>query len=132
MFLHVVDDHPPGCDAPMRPQDIEDQPRALLLVLEVWGVHEDQLVVLHRQLDVLLQHLELIEGVAIQPDFADPEHVLLVEKIRDHLENIVRERQILRLLGVQAKPTEMREEEFGRAGRFIHRQLTEIIAKAIR
>ena len=91
MLLHVIDDDPARLHALMRREHIQDQVRALQLVLEVRRVHEDQLVVLHGQIDVLLEHGHFVARVPVEPDFADPEDVGSIEKFGDEREHFARQ-----------------------------------------
>ena len=62
-------------DAPVVLEHVDDHPRALVLVLQVRRVDEDQLVGLHRQVDVLLEDGRLVGRVLVEADLADAEHV---------------------------------------------------------
>ena len=95
MLLDVIDDHALRLDPRVGLERIEDQPRALELVLEVRRVDEDELVVPRREVDVLLEHLQFVARVLVQPDLADAEHVRPVEKLRDDAQHFVRERHVL-------------------------------------
>ena len=44
---------------------------------------EDGQVVVERELDVLLEDVEFVAGVLVEPDLADAEHGGRVEKVRD-------------------------------------------------
>ena len=92
---------------------------------------EDELIVFYRELDVLLEDLELVARVAIEADLADAENVGLSQKFRDHREDIRREGEVFGFLGVDAQPGEMREEKFRGAGRLVLGDLAEIIAKTV-
>ena len=98
VLLHVIDNDPRRIHSRVPAQQIDDQPRALPFVLEMRRMHEDQLPMPHRQLDVLLQDAHLVSRVFVQPDLADPEHVRAREKLRDHGQDLARQTQVFRLL----------------------------------
>ncbi len=104
VLLDVIDDDPLRLDARLRAQRIQDQPRPLPLVLEVRRVDEDQLLMLRGEADVLLEDLHFIARIFIEPDLADPEHVLAVEKAGDHCQHFPGEADVLGFLGIDAEP----------------------------
>ena len=132
VFLDVIDDDALRLHPAVRGEQIENQPRALEFVLEVGRVDEDQLVVFHREIDVVFEDLELVARVAVEPDFTDAEHVGLGQKFRDHRQHIGREREVFGFLRVDAEPGKMRQEKLRRARRLVVGQLAEVIAKSIR
>ena len=93
-----------GLIAPVALEHVDDHPRALVLVLQVRRVDEDQLVRLRRQVEVLLKDGRLVGGVLVQPDLADAEHVRLLEELGDQRDDFARERDVLGFLGVDAQP----------------------------
>ena len=131
MLLDVVDDHASGFHALVRAEQIDDEPRALELVFEVRRMHENQLVVLHREVDVLLEDVEFIARIAVQTDFADAEDVRLREELGDHREHIGSESEVFGFLGVDAEPGKMRQEKFRGARRLILRELAKIVTEAV-
>jgi hypothetical protein len=96
----------------VREEEVDDEARALELVLQVRRVDEDELVVLHREVDVLLEHLELVARVAVEADFADAEDVGLRARNSGIIASTSRgEAEVLGLLRVDAEPGEMRQEK---------------------
>ena len=71
-------------------------------------MHENHLVVLHREGDVLLEHLHLIARVLVEADFADAEYRRGLEKFRDQREDVGGERHVFGLLWVDTQPGVMR------------------------
>src|SRR5881409_487200 len=57
-------------DRRVNPAHVDDHPRALVLVLEVGGVDEHQLVGLGGQVDVFLEDGGLVAGVLVEADLA--------------------------------------------------------------
>ena len=94
-------------------------------------MHENQLVVLHREVDVLLEDVEFIARIAVQTDFADAEDVRLREELGDHREHIGSESEVFGFLGVDAEPGKMRQEKFRGARRLILRELAKIVTEAV-
>ena len=82
MFLDVIDADALRLDAAVVLEHVENHPCALLLVLQVRRVDEDQLVGVHRQIDVFLEDGGLVARVLVQADLADAEDVGLVEDTR--------------------------------------------------
>ena len=131
MLLDVIDDHASGFHALMRAEQIDDEPRTLELVFEVRRMDENQLVVLHREVDVLLKDVEFIARIAVQADFADTEDVGFREELGDHRKHIGGEGEIFGFLGVDAEPGKMRQEKLRGARGLILRELAKIVTKAI-
>ena len=104
MLLDVVDQTRSRLDAAVVLEHVHDHPRALVLVLQVRRVDQDQLVGLHGQVDVLLEDGRLVARVLVQADLADAQHVGLVEELGDHGDHLARQRDVLGLLGVDAQP----------------------------
>ena len=132
VLLDVVDDDPLRSNPRIRQHGIENQPRAFVLVLEMRRVHEDQLIVPRSEIDVLLQHLQFVARVFVQPDFADAQHIRPIQKLRNERDHILRQFRVLGFLGIDAEPGEMRQAEFRGALRLVVRQLAKIIVKALR
>jgi hypothetical protein len=95
-------------------------------------MHEDELIVSSGEIDVLFQHLQLVAGVFVQPDFADAEHIGAIEKLRDQGDHVLRQLYVLRFLRIDAQPGEMREKELGGALRLVIRELAKVIVKTLR
>ena len=60
-------------------------PRALVLVLEVRRVDQDELPVFGGQLDLLGEGRDLVARHPVQADLADAEHRRAIEETRDAL-----------------------------------------------
>ena len=131
VFLDMVDDDARRIDARIFFQDIDDEPRALPFVLEVRSVDKNHLAVLHRELHMLLENHDLVPAVFVQPDFADAEHVGPVEKRGNHRQHLVGQREILSLLGIEAKPRKVRQAELRGAARLVIGQLAEVVAETL-
>ena len=82
VLLDVIDADALRLDAAVVLEHVDDHPRALVLVLQVRRVDEDQLVGLHRQIDVFLKDGGLVAGVLVEADLADAEDVGLVRGTR--------------------------------------------------
>ncbi len=78
--------------------------RALVLVLEVGRVDQDQLVVIGGQIDLLLEDRDLIGGVLVEADFADAQNARVIEQGRNQVDDFAGKRDVLGLLGVDAEP----------------------------
>ena len=90
VLLDVVDDaRAPGWIRVSALEHVEDQARALELVLEMRRVDEDQLVVPRGEVDVHFEHLQFVARILVQPDFADAEHVGPVEELRDDRDDVL-------------------------------------------
>ena len=131
VLLDVVDDDALGLHDAVGLEAIHDQARALALVLEVRRVHEDHLVVLHREGDVLLEHLHLIARVLVEADLADAEHRRGLQEFRDQREDVGGERHVFGFLGVDAQPGVMRQAVLGGALGLMLRQLAEVVVEAV-
>ena len=83
-------------------EGVEDDQRALALVFEVGGVHEDELVVLEREADLLFEDGQLVAGVLVEPDLADAQNVGLLEEFRDNRDDLPRETGVVAFLRVDA------------------------------
>ena len=94
-------------------------------------MHENQLVVLHREVDVLLEDVEFIARIAVQADFADAEDVGFREELGDHRKHIGGEGEVFGFLGVDAEPGKMREQKFRGARGLILRKLAKIVTEAV-
>ena len=94
-------------------------------------VDENLLVGLHGQLDVLQKHGRLVARVLVEPDLADAQHARPVEKLRDHRDHFARQRDVLRLLGVDAQPGEMLNAVPAGPLRLERRELLEVVAKPV-
>src|SRR5690606_16196015 len=131
VFLDVVDDHAAGLDTGVRGEHVEDEVGALELVLEVRRVDENQLAVLHREVDVGLEHSHFIARIPVQPNLTDAENVRSVEKLGNHLEHGACESEVLGLLRIEAEPAIMRQAEFRGACRFVRSQLPVVVTEAV-
>ena len=69
-----------GLDPALGGQRLDDDLRALVLVLEVRRVDVDRLLVANGQVDVVLEGRQLVAGDAVEADLADAEHVRPVEE----------------------------------------------------
>ena len=85
-------------------QHVQNHPRALVLVFQVRRVNQNLLVGLHRQIEVLQKHDRLVPRVLVEPDLADPQHARPIEKLGNHRDHFPRQRDVLRLLRVDAQP----------------------------
>jgi len=130
MLLDVIDQHPAGGDGRVG-QGVQNQPRALALVLQMRGVHQDQLIEPAGEVDLLFKDGQFVAAVFVQADLADSEHVRLVEERGDQLHDFPCERGVFRLLGVDAEPTVVGDAELGRPLRFDLGQLAEVIVKPV-
>ncbi len=83
VFFDVVDDDTLWVHSRMRFEDVDDEVGAFEFVLEVWGMHEDELVVFNGELDVFFQDEEFVLRVLVETDLADAEHVWLFEELGD-------------------------------------------------
>ena len=96
-----------GSIAAVVPEHVEDHPRALVLVLQVRRVDEDQLVGPDGQVEVLQEDGRLVARVLVEADLADAQHAGPVEELGDHRDHLARQRDVLGLLGVDAQPAVM-------------------------
>ena len=78
-------------DAAVALEHVDDHARALVLVLQVRRVDEDQLVGLHGQVDVFLEDGGLVARVLVEADLADAEDVGPVEVLGDQGDDLARE-----------------------------------------
>ena len=131
VFLDMVDDDALRLHDTVGLEAIHDEARALTLILEVRCVHENHLVILHREGDVLLEHLHLIARVLVEADFADAEHRRGFQKFWDEREDVGGERHVFRLLRIDAEPRVMRQAVLGGALGLMLRQLAEVVVEAI-
>jgi len=100
MLLHMVDDAALRPDAAVVLQNVEYQPRALQFVLEMRRVDKDELLVAGGQVHVHFEHPEFIARVLVQPDLADAEHVWCAQELRNEVDDLRGELNILRFLGL--------------------------------
>src|SRR4051812_5360964 len=73
VFLGMIDHHALRVDLAVAPEHVDRDSRALVLVLEMRRVNQDQLPVLDRELDLVGIGRDLVSRDAVQPDFADAE-----------------------------------------------------------
>ncbi len=82
VLLGVIDSTRSGSSSRIAPQHVDRDPRALVLVLEVRRVDQDQLAVRGGQLDLLGVGRDLVAGDAVQADLADAEDRRAIEERR--------------------------------------------------
>lgn len=97
------------------------------LVLQVRRVDQDELIVLHGQLDLSLEDLLFILGRLVKADLADAQHVGLLEELRHVLEHFVAEWRILGFLGIHTHPAEMPDAVLRGPSRFELRDLAKVV-----
>src|SRR5262249_49245263 len=119
-----------GVDAAVVLEHVDDHPRALVLVLEVWGVDEDQLVGAGGEGEVLLEDDGLVAGGLVEADLADTPDIWLVEVVGDDGDDLAGEADVLGLLGVDAQPAEVADAELGGAFGLDLGEVAEVVAEA--
>ena len=119
MLFHVVDQHFARRDAAVVLQNVDDQARALQLVLEMRRMHQDQLFPARGQINMLLQDRDFVAAVFVQANLADAENVWAIEKFRDHRQHLVGQLHVFGFFGIDAKPGKMRQTEPRRPLRFV-------------
>ena len=132
VLLRVVDHDALRLDARVGDERVDDDLRALPLVLEMRGVDVDELLVVHREIDVVLEPGELVARHAVQADLADAEHGRPLEVGGDELQDLARQRPILGLLGVQAHPREVGDAVLRRALRLEVDEPLEVVDERLR
>ena len=86
VFFNVVDQHSTGIDGRLVPYRFHDQPGSFLFVFEVWGVHEDERLVLGRDLEVFFQDAKFVFRVLVEPNLSDPQNVVFGQEIENDLD----------------------------------------------
>ena len=71
VLLDVVDENPAAIQGGVVPDRVDDEPRALELVLQVRRVDQDELVPVRGEVKVRFEDLQLVAAVLVQADFAD-------------------------------------------------------------
>src|SRR5690349_13570133 len=102
-----------------------------MLILQVRRVDEDELVMLHGQVDVALEYSHLVDGVLIEPNLTNAEHRWPIQEFRNEIQNLLPQHHVLRFLGINAKPAEMGQPVFSRALWFEVGKLAKVIVKAL-
>ena len=131
VLLHVVDNDPFGADPGVGLEHIQNQAGALEFVLQMGGVHQNELVVLGGEVDVRLENLELVPCVFVQPNFTDAQHIGALEKLGDDPEHVPRKSHVFGFLRIDAEPGEMRERELRGALGLIVGELAKVVVKAV-
>jgi hypothetical protein len=131
VLLDVVDADVIGDDPPVAPEHVEDHPGPLVLVGQVGGMHQDQLAMLRRQVDVFEEDGRLVLRVLVQADLADPQDAGVIEELGDHLDDLARQPDVLGLLRVDAEPGMMRDLVEPRAVPLELDELAEVVAEPL-
>ena len=121
-----------GDDPGIAREHVQDHPRPLILVGQVGRVHQDQLPVPGRQLEVLQEDRGLVSRVLVQADLADAQDAGLVQELGNHRDHLPRQSHVLGFLGVDAKPAPVLDAVGGRSLSLELRQLAKIIAEPLR
>ena len=132
VLLDMVDADPFGQDPGITAEHVEDHPGPLVLVGQVGGVDEDQLIGPGSQLQVFDKNGRLVTRVLVEPDLTDPEHVWRVEELRDQLDDLTRQRDVLSLLGIDAKPRIVLDAVCAGALGLVLGELAEVVAEPFR
>ena len=110
---------------------IHDQTRPFQFVLEMRCVHEDQLVVFFGQSDLFFENDELILRVLVQPDFTDPENIVLLEELRNQRHDLASKAWIIGFFRVNAEPAEVLNPKLGGSARFVLGELPKIVVETL-
>src|SRR4051812_6246643 len=94
-------------------------------------VHENQLIVASRQLDMLFEHADLVFAVLIEANLTDPKNVGAFEELGDKSQNIAGELEIFGFLGVDAQPAKVWQTELCGSARFVFGQLAKVIKETV-
>src|SRR5581483_548275 len=128
----MVDDDAFGIYARIAFEHIDDQPRALELILEVGRMNQDHLVVAHGEIDMALENGQFVAGILVQANLPNAKDCRTIQKLRDEIDDFIGESHVLGLLWIDAEPAIMEQAIFRGALRLEIRQLPEIIVEALR
>src|SRR4051812_37088828 len=95
------------------------------------SMNQNHLVVFGREVDMLFQDFYLIAAVLIESYFTDTQYGGLVQKFWNQFQDIVRQVDVFRFLGIDAKPAVVRQSKFGCPLWFMLCQLAEVIVKSL-
>ena len=130
VFLDVIDQNPARIHACVL-KCVEDDPRALELVLEVGCVNQNHLVVGLRKIEVFLEDLQFVARVLVESDLPDAQHGLAFEEIGNDREHFSSETKILRFLGVDAEPGMVGDAVLRGSCRFGFGQSPEVVVETL-
>ena len=131
MLLDVVNQHAIGSDARIGSQNVQDHSRSFILVCEMRRVDEEQLVGLHREINLLLENGRFIGRVLVKADLTDAKNAGPIEKLRDGGDHLARQRNVLSLLGVDAQPAHVVDTELGGTRRLDLREMTKVVDESL-
>ena len=107
VLFDVIDQHAMMIKPLIAAQHIQNHPRSLVLVFQMRSMDQNLLTVGRGQVEVLQENRCFVFCVFVEPNLADAEHAGQIEKLRDHLDHLTRQLNILRFLGIDAQPSEM-------------------------
>ena len=131
MFFNVINQDSTRIDGRLVPHRFHDQSGSLLFVFEVWGVHENESLVLGCDLEVFFQDAQLVFGVLVEPNFSDPQNVVFGQEFGDHLHHFSGKANIFSFFWIDTQPSEMVDAVGAGSGGFNGGELVEVIAKAL-
>ena len=131
VLFGVIDDDAAGREIGIAAQHVDRHARALVLVLEMRRVNQDELAKLRRELDLLGVGRDLVARDAVHADLADAEHRRALEILRNPTQHLDRDLPIVRLLRVHADPRVVLHAVLRRALRLELGQLLEVVLEAV-